>query len=144
LPKLFAQVTGAGRGLGKEIAIVLAAKGCTVVLVDLDLASVQSVAAEIVQNGGKAVAMECDIADEEGVVQLKRQVEETVGLVGILVNNAGMIFMQNFMKTKLAHIERVVTVNVVGMMFVSALKILITFLFKSLVLKSDIQLPFAS
>jgi NAD(P)-dependent dehydrogenase (short-subunit alcohol dehydrogenase family) len=115
-----ALVTGAGRGLGKEIAHVLAEKGCEIVAVDINLAGVEATAEEITEFGGKAIAFKCDISKSDEVVELQRQVEATVGPVDILVNNAGIIYMQSFDQNTLPDIERVVSVNVTGLINVSS------------------------
>jgi NAD(P)-dependent dehydrogenase (short-subunit alcohol dehydrogenase family) len=110
-----AMVTGAGRGLGKEIANVLAEKGCKVVAVDINLAAVEATAEEITEFGGKAFAFKCDISNADEVVELQLQVEATVGPVDILVNNAGIIYINSFDQNTLPEIGRVVSVNVTGL-----------------------------
>jgi all-trans-retinol dehydrogenase (NAD+) len=113
------KVTGAGQGLGKEIALILAKRGCKLVLVDLNLDSAQLVAQEITKAGGTAHALRCNIAVAADVALLKQQVDNLVGRVDILVNNAGAIYMEFFMENKLEDIERVVAVNVSGLIYVS-------------------------
>ncbi|MGV2289704.1 SDR family NAD(P)-dependent oxidoreductase, partial [Trinickia sp. YCB016] len=64
-----AVVTGAASGIGKEIALVLAAQGAAVAIADLNLAGAQAVADEIKQKGGKAVGVAMDVTNEEAVNQ---------------------------------------------------------------------------
>src|SRR4051812_16516064 len=56
-------VTGAGRGIGESIAAALAADGASVVVADIDSASARRVADEIVAGGGRAIAIQADVAD---------------------------------------------------------------------------------
>lgn len=85
-----AVVTGAGRGLGKEIALGFAAEGAHVLVVDLsaDLAAETVAAIEVA--GGTASAEALDIADREGVFAFGRRTVERHGKIDILVNNAGI------------------------------------------------------
>ncbi len=91
LDGLSAIVTGAAKNIGRAIALDLASGGASVAVVTKsDMDGANSVAAEIVAQGGKAVALQTDITD---ALAEKRMVEETVGAFGrldILVNNAGV------------------------------------------------------
>jgi NAD(P)-dependent dehydrogenase (short-subunit alcohol dehydrogenase family) len=111
-------VTGAGRGLGREIAIVLAEKGCKVVVVDINFAAVTETANEINSKGGTAVAMKCDVSNWDDIVDLRKQVELDIGPIDILVNNAALIVMESFMKNTQQDIERSMAVNVNGVVYV--------------------------
>ncbi len=83
-----ALVTGAGRGLGAAIARTLAARGWTVAVNDLRVATAEAVAADIVARGGNALAAPGDVTDEDDVTRLVGQVVERHGPVGCLVANA--------------------------------------------------------
>lgn len=86
-----ALVTGASRGIGREIAVGLAAAGCSVaVCYNKDQAGAEDVAAAIGQQGGKAVALGGDVADPQVAVGLVREAQEKLGPLGIVVNNAGI------------------------------------------------------
>ena len=93
-------VTGAGRGIGREEALLFAAEGAKVVVndygVDLDGAGpksevAESVVEEIRAMGGEAVANGEDVADWEGAQRLINQAVETFGGLDVLVNNAGIL-----------------------------------------------------
>lgn len=89
LENKIAIVTGAGKGIGKEIALALGAEGAQVVLVSRTKADLDLVAAKIEEKGGKALAMPRDLTDSS---QVQSMVDETVdkfGRIDILVNNAG-------------------------------------------------------
>lgn len=85
-----ALVTGAAAGIGRACAIRLAKEGHAVGVLDLDLAGVEAVAAEIVAAGGKAIALQASIADRAQVTAAVEKLREALGPVTILVNNAGI------------------------------------------------------
>jgi NAD(P)-dependent dehydrogenase (short-subunit alcohol dehydrogenase family) len=80
-------VTGAATGIGEAIAIRLAAAGATVVVLDLNLAGAQTVAASL-PNGSFAV--EANVSDSQAVLRVVTEVFERTGRIDILVNNAGI------------------------------------------------------
>ncbi len=79
-------VTGAGSGIGRAIALGLAAEGARVCVSDIDGARADSVAAEI---GGTAVAIRCDVSDSAQVDAMVDAAAKSFGRLDILVNNAG-------------------------------------------------------
>lgn len=85
-----ALVTGAGQGVGRRIAMDLAAQGCQVGVNDLFSERAQAVVAEIRAAGHKGVALPADICDPDAVGGMFQQLRETFGPVDILVNNAGI------------------------------------------------------
>jgi NAD(P)-dependent dehydrogenase (short-subunit alcohol dehydrogenase family) len=93
-------ITGAGRGIGREHALLFAAEGASVVVNDLggaldgsgdDRSPAQQVVDEIVAMGGKAVANGDDVTDWEGGKRLVEAAVETFGVLHVLVNNAGIL-----------------------------------------------------
>ena len=86
-----ALVTGAGRGIGREIALVLAANGATVIVnYNGSKESAEAVVAEIVQKGGSAEAIQCNVSDFAASEAFVKQVLDRYKKVDILVNNAGV------------------------------------------------------
>jgi 3-oxoacyl-[acyl-carrier protein] reductase len=90
LCKQVAVVTGAGRGIGEAIAIKLARMGAAVVLTARDQARLATVKAKIEQQGGKALAVACDLTDVAAVAGLAERVAKEHSRCDILVNNAGV------------------------------------------------------
>jgi NAD(P)-dependent dehydrogenase (short-subunit alcohol dehydrogenase family) len=95
-----AVVTGAGRGIGRAYALLLAARGARVVVNDLggsmdgagaDVGVAATVAAEIVDAGGEAIADSSDVASAAGAQALVDAAVERFGRVDVLINNAGII-----------------------------------------------------
>ena len=84
-------VTGAGRGLGRAVALKLASEGAAIVVNDVRQASADQVAAEIVAAGGRALAFVADVSDESQVNAMVNATLARFGTVDILVNNAGIL-----------------------------------------------------
>ncbi|RKN44825.1 3-oxoacyl-ACP reductase FabG [Streptomyces hoynatensis] len=86
-----AVVTGAARGIGAATALRLAAEGRAVAVLDLDEAACAGTVAAIEAAGGTALAVGCDVADQEAVRGAVARVAEELGPPQILVNNAGVL-----------------------------------------------------
>lgn len=84
-------VTGAGRGLGAEIARALAGAGAAVAVTARRLADASAVAEGIKAAGGNAIAVSCDVAEARSVLEAVTAVREELGAPTVLVNNAGVI-----------------------------------------------------
>ena len=82
-------VTGAGQGVGRQIALHSAAHGATVVVNDYHADRAAAVTAELVDGGGTAIGERCDVTEFEDVLAMVARVEAAVGGVDVLVNNAG-------------------------------------------------------
>ncbi len=107
-----ALITGASKGLGKAMAIALAAEGVRVALVSRDAGLLNAVAAEIAAAGGKASAFPADVTSEEQVRQLEQDVTAQFGKVNILVNNAGINVRKPVTDFTLEEWHRVMDTNV--------------------------------
>jgi NAD(P)-dependent dehydrogenase (short-subunit alcohol dehydrogenase family) len=83
-------VTGGGRGIGREIAHVLAGAGARIAVVDIDASSSADAAAELVAQGARAQAIEADVADIGSVEAMVDTTLSAFGHVDILVNNAAL------------------------------------------------------
>jgi len=90
LSQRIALVTGAGQGVGRQIAIHLSQHNCGGVAVnDYHLSRAEEVAEAIRAAGGKAIAVQADVSDLAAVKAMNSKIEDELGPVGILVNNAG-------------------------------------------------------
>ncbi|TAK17374.1 MAG: SDR family oxidoreductase [Rhizorhabdus sp.] len=83
-------VTGGGRGLGHAISHGFAAEGARVALVGRNPNTLAATADAIEAAGGEARSFPCDVADEDGVARLCREIEDGYGHIDVLVNNAGI------------------------------------------------------
>ena len=109
-------VTGGGRGIGAAIARLAASEGYAVCLSYLNNEdSANEVVAGIAEAGGEALAVRADVAAEDDVVRLFRQVDSTFGRVTALVNNAGILEKQSRVEDMdFKRIGRVFATNAVG------------------------------
>jgi 3-oxoacyl-[acyl-carrier protein] reductase len=103
-------VTGAGRGIGRDAALLLAAEGHAVHVSDVDLAAAEAVVAEIETAGGTAYAQVCDVSDEASVTAMMT----AIGRLDVLVANAGIYPRLDFFATTVADFDRVMGINVRG------------------------------
>jgi NAD(P)-dependent dehydrogenase (short-subunit alcohol dehydrogenase family) len=112
-----AVITGAGRGLGKLLALRFAQEGARLLLPDINLENAENTAQEVKAQGGEAVAMEVDIADEKMTLRMADKVIALYGKVDILVNNAALIYgisARPWDKWTVDDWNRMFTVNVTG------------------------------
>lgn len=118
-----AVVTGAGRGIGRAYARLLAARGARVVVNDLgssadgvgaDMGPAASAAREIEAGGGVAVADNSDVSTEAGAASLVAAAVEAFGQVDILINNAGIIRWAGFPDADLANLDSHLAVHLGG------------------------------
>jgi sorbose reductase len=114
-----ALITGAARGIGREIARGYAEAGARLALADLDLAGVEGVAQELGRRGTEALPLEVDVSDP---VRVERMVERTVDRLGgldVAVNNAGICVLQGLTETTDEQWRRVMSVNLDGVFYCS-------------------------
>ncbi|HUT90259.1 MAG TPA: SDR family oxidoreductase [Thermoguttaceae bacterium] len=115
-----AVVTGASSGLGRATAILLAEEGARVFLVARRADMLQEVADQIDAGGGQAVALPCDVTDDDAVKRLAAAVRETSPRVDLLVNSAGREQLSPLLATSMRRVRDVVELNLVSV--VSLLK----------------------
>ncbi|MEV6483326.1 SDR family NAD(P)-dependent oxidoreductase [Streptomyces sp. NPDC051576] len=109
-----AVVTGAGRGIGQAIATVLAARGASVAVWDLNHEGAEKTAAAIQEAGGTAIAVVGDAAAAAGVAEAAARTRAELGRVSILVNNAGITAYQPFTSISEDAWDRMIGVNLKG------------------------------
>ena len=109
-------VTGAGRGIGAATAVMAAQRGYAVCVNYLrDAAAASEVVQQIEQAGGRAIAMAADVSRESEVLRLYRSIDEQLGRVTALVNNAGILETQCRVDSIEAdRLQRIFATNVVG------------------------------
>ncbi len=122
LEKLFglgervALVTGAGRGIGRELAGTLAAAGAAVACADLDLEGAAETAGRITAEGGRAEPFRMDVGDEASIVAAIEAIVGSFGRLDIVINNAGIYPYAALESMDASLMEQVFRVNVVGTM----------------------------
>ncbi|MGE4431219.1 MAG: SDR family NAD(P)-dependent oxidoreductase [Sphingobium sp.] len=107
-------VTGGGGGIGRAICLRLALEGCGVAILDRDAAGAEDTAATVKGRGGRALAIEVDISDHGGVGHAVRMVEDQLGPIHGLVNNAGWDRLVRFVDSDPALWRQLIDVNFIG------------------------------
>jgi glucose 1-dehydrogenase len=109
-----ALVTGANRGIGRSIALELAAAGADIVINHLPQDDPEEVVSEIRRKGRIALSFGADVSNEEQVRAMFRKVVEEFSPLDILVNNAGVQLDSPFLEMSLEHWQSVLNVNLTG------------------------------
>ena len=119
-------ITGATRGIGKAIALRLAAEGANIIVAAKSVeenaklgGTIFSAAAEIEAAGGKALAVQCDIRFEEQIQQVVDKAIEKFCGIDILVNNASAISLTATAQTESKRFDLMHDINVRGTFFVT-------------------------
>lgn len=112
-----ALVTGASKGIGAEIARLLAAEGAAVVVNYAgSKAGADAVVAHIAKSGGKAVAVQADVSKEADVQRMFAEAKRAFGRVDVLVNNAGVYEFGPIEEMTEAQYRRMFDINVLGLL----------------------------
>jgi len=115
-----ALVTGASRGIGEEIAKLLAGQGAHVIVSSRKLDDCESVAHEIREAGGSAEAQPCHVGRVEDILAIFQRIRAQHGRLDILVNNAATNpYFGHILDTDLTSFEKTVEVNLRGYFFMS-------------------------
>lgn len=112
-----ALITGASSGIGEASALSLAAEGARVAVVARRVERLQEVVRKIQQNGGQALPIVADVADEQQVAEMVKHVKNTLGRIDILVNNAGVMLLGQIDGANTEDWRRMVAINVMGLMY---------------------------
>ncbi len=87
-------ITGAGNGIGREIALHYAEKGANVILADIDEKAGAKIVTKIKEQGKEALFVQTDIRLETNIIRLMEVANQTYGQIDILINNAGKRVIQ--------------------------------------------------
>ncbi len=109
-----ALITGAGKGIGKAIAIALAKEGVNVILVSRTQADVDQLATETAALGVKSLALSADVSDINSINSAVEKAFAEFKTIDILINNAGIAAFGNFMTLEPAAWEKIIQVNLMG------------------------------
>jgi 3-oxoacyl-[acyl-carrier protein] reductase len=109
-----ALITGAGKGIGKAIALALAKEGVNIILVARTKEEIDSVAAKVRSLRVKALAITADVADINSVNSAVEKALAEFGTIDILINNAGIAAFGKFLELEPTDWERIIQVNLMG------------------------------
>lgn len=109
-----AVVTGAGRGIGKVLALALAEAGCDVSIIDINLENAIMVAADIEKMGRRALALKADVTRAAEIKKAFEDIMREFGRLDICVNNAGVCINEAAEETPEEHYDQVVDTNLKG------------------------------
>ena len=110
----WALVTGAGSGIGRGCAQVLADAGANVAVNDIDLAAAEKVGEAIRASGRQSVALQGDVGDETSVAKMYATLEKTTDRLHLLINNAGFNMFKGIADTEPAEWDRIMRVDLRG------------------------------
>jgi 3-oxoacyl-[acyl-carrier protein] reductase len=109
-----ALITGAGKGIGKVIAIALAKEGINVILISRTQSDLDKVAAIIGEFGGKSLSLTADVSDMESINQAVDRALNEFKTIDILINNAGIAAFGKFLEVEPAVWASIIQVNLMG------------------------------
>lgn len=119
-------ITGASRGIGKAIALKLAAEGASIVIAAKSVTenprlggTIYSAAAEIETLGARALAVPCDIRSDEEIIEAVSRAKEAFGGIDILINNASAITLAGTENIQRKHLNLLASINVEGTFMVT-------------------------
>ena len=112
-----AAVTGASSGIGEATATALAAEGAAVSLAARRAERIDALAEKIDADGGKALAIETDVADEQHANEFITRTNDELGGLDILVNNAGVMLLGPVAGADTEHWRRMIEVNLLGLLY---------------------------
>jgi len=111
-------ITGAGRGIGRELALQFSKLGCIIVCWDIDLEAAQETADVVEASGGQAHAFCGDVSQQRDVEATAQKVRGVVPHIDIIINNAGIMPCHPFLSHSIQEIDRCIDINVKGCIWV--------------------------
>ncbi|MGM8361354.1 3-ketoacyl-ACP reductase [Flavobacterium sp. ARAG 55.4] len=114
-----ALITGAGKGIGKAIAIALAKEGVNLILVARTQSEIDAVAQQVQTFGVKALALTADVSNMDSVNTAVEKALTEFETIDILINNAGIAAFGKFLDLEPTEWERIIQVNVMGIYYVT-------------------------
>ncbi|WP_141540989.1 3-ketoacyl-ACP reductase [Bacillus wiedmannii] len=112
-----ALITGAGRGIGRAVAIALAKEGVNVGLLARSEENLKAVAKEVEAEGVKVVIAPADVSSYEEVTTAIETLKNGLGSIDILINNAGISKFGKFLELDVADWEKIIQVNLMGVYY---------------------------
>jgi len=112
-------ITGAGSGLGAELARIYSSKSTRIILIGRTLSKLQTVVQELEQKGNEAVTYVCDISDYESVENVSKIIRKEYKTIDTLINCAGIGHFGPFPDLGLQEIDQMININLKGTIFMT-------------------------
>ncbi|NUH42553.1 acetoin reductase [Streptomyces samsunensis] len=112
-----AVITGAGQGIGRAIALRLAADGADIAILDLNIENAKRVAAEVEALGRRAYAAVSDVSDRDSLHAAVEGAEKELGGFDIMINNAGIAQVLPLLEVRPSDFERITQINIGGVLW---------------------------
>jgi NAD(P)-dependent dehydrogenase (short-subunit alcohol dehydrogenase family) len=107
-------ITGGGRGIGRETALLFVQEGAKVVISDIDTESLASTEQKLLRHSSDVLAVQGDVSSRDDAERLLREIHERFGRLDVLINNAGITSRAVFEDTSLEVFEAIVRINFLG------------------------------
>ena len=107
-------ITGAGSGIGRAAALAFAKRGAHIIAAGTKLVPLQSLQAEVQALGVECQIYSVDVANDNAMREFAEQVHSRISAVDVLINNAGIGYIGQFLHSDLAHWQSVLNINVMG------------------------------
>ena len=114
MTKQVAFITGAGSGIGREIARKLGAKGLKIIVADINMKNAEETISILTKENIEATAIYCDVTTLESVQEAVKESVEKYGTIHVLVNNAGWDKIEPFLKSEPSTWKTIVDINLMG------------------------------
>jgi 3-oxoacyl-[acyl-carrier protein] reductase len=114
-----ALITGAGKGIGKALAIALAKEGVNLGFLARTTSDLKELAAQLQPYNIKTAIATTDVADMEAVNSAVKQLQDELSFIDILINNAGVAYFGGFLDLEPAKFEQTIQVNLMGVYYVT-------------------------
>ena len=110
-------VTGAAQGMGKQVAVDMAAEGAKVVISDIIPDILEKTRGEIEKAGGECLALPCDVSSRQQIENMIKKTVDRFGTVDILINNAGLLLTGSIEELTDDIIDKTLDINVKGVLY---------------------------
>lgn len=107
-------VTGGGSGIGKGISLLFGQQGAHVFILEMNTDAASETIAEIIEKGGKATSLRCDVSSQSDVDKTIQTILEECKKIDVLINNAGVAHVGNIEQTTEDDLDRIYRINVKG------------------------------
>jgi len=110
-------VTGGASGIGREICLYLSKKDTTIIIVDINLDMAEKTAKEVEKLGANCIVKSVDVANQDAIEKLVKEIKETYSKIDLIINNAGVGLDGEFKDMTIDHWKRIIDINLWGVIY---------------------------